>query len=59
MKLRPVMVETCEMNSRMSAFFRLIFQVSSAADADNSSVDKATSRHHLILTMGERVTRVL
>ena len=55
MKLRPVMVETCEMNSRMSAFFRMIFQVSSAADADNSSVDKATRRHHLILTMGERV----
>ena len=32
MKLRPVMVETCEMNSRTSAFLRLIFQVSSAAD---------------------------
>ena len=54
MKLRPVMVETCEMNSRMSAFFRLIFHVSSVADADNSSVDKATRRHHLTLTMGER-----
>lgn len=58
MKLRPVMVETCEMNSRMSAFLRLIFQVSSAADAENSSDDKATSRHHLILTMGERVHAV-
>ena len=58
MKLRPVMVETCEMNSRMSAFFRLIFHVSSAADADNSSVDKATRRHHLTLTMGERYTQL-
>lgn len=58
MKLLPVIVETCEINSRMSAFLRLIFQVSSAADADNSSVDKATSRHHLILIMGDRVHAV-
>ena len=58
MKLRPVMVETCEINSRMSAFLRLIFQVSSAADADNGSADKATSRHHLTLIMGVRVHAV-